>query len=27
VKNGLQADMIGDAVNVMPITDAVTALR
>jgi CubicO group peptidase (beta-lactamase class C family) len=27
VKNGLQADMIGDAVNVMPITDAATALR
>ena len=27
VKNGLQADMIADAVNVMPITDAVSALR
>ena len=27
VKNGMQADMIGDAVTVMPITDAATALR
>jgi CubicO group peptidase (beta-lactamase class C family) len=27
VKNGLQADMIADAVNVIPITDAAAALR
>ena len=27
VKNGLQADMMADAVNVIPITDAAAALR
>jgi CubicO group peptidase (beta-lactamase class C family) len=27
LKNGLQADMMADAVNVIPITDAAAALR